>query len=383
VTRFNNSNGNPYHNHQPSSPQPSRYGDLHRNFGPSETTNADYIGGGRYDLHRRATSDTERLPLVPKTSFELLLERGDQTRFARRLHVKKDDIVRRDIELAEAEDEMRSKVNEITTTGVEMTRRLDYGYYNLLEKVNNLVGTITSFQSLSKQTGQLVHNFDKESHRLDTDTRHRAHAFHETFQARDKRAQALTERGKTASRRAEDLSQRLENARTILENWEQREASNRRAWHRVNTVCFYTTISIGLLLLALVMAKEGWFHGDPVQTGLGLHRREGHWNKSLRLGAEPSHGTAAAAADNERMLLAHQNIPEEVRSFLLDVADRNRDRESVLSDVPLELSSPGSGSGLPSGSPNKKPGGNLLEKLQQQQQQQESEDPRLTKFDEL
>lgn len=375
ATLFNNSNGNPYNNLSSSSPQSPKYGDLQRNFGPSESTNADYVNGGRYDLHRRATSDTDRLPLVQKTSFELLLERGDQTRFAKRLHVKKDDIMRRDAELAEAEDEMRSRVNEITTIGVDMTRRLDYGYYNLLEKVNNLVGTITSFQSLSKQTGQLVHNFDKESHRLDTDTRHRADAFRETFQAREQRASALSERGKTASRRAEDLSQRLENARTILKSWEQREASSRRAWDRVNTVCWYTLVSIALLFLALILAKEWWLHGDPVQGGLGLHR-EGHWNKSLRLGMETSQGSAA---ENERMLLSHENLPEEVKSFLLEIADRNHNRKTVLPKVPSELS----GSGLLSSSsdPEGEAGGKLP--AQQQQQQQQQEDPRLTKFDEL
>ncbi|KEF63522.1 uncharacterized protein A1O9_01500, partial [Exophiala aquamarina CBS 119918] len=299
TTLFSNDNAYSHNNLSSSSPQSSRYADLQRTFGPSESTNADYNNGGRYDLHRRATSDTDQLPMVQKTSFELLLERGDQTRFARRLHVKKDDIIRRDAELAEAEDEMRSRVNEITATGVDMTRRLDYGYYNLLEKLNNLIGTITSFQSLSKQTGQLVHNFEKETHRLETDTRHRAATFQETFQARDQRATELSQRGKTASRRAEDLSQRLENARMILENWEQREASNRRAWVRVNTVCWYTMVSIALLFLALILVKEWCFHGDPVQAGLGLHRDAGHWNKSLRLGVETHHGSPA---DNERIL---------------------------------------------------------------------------------
>lgn len=382
-----NSNNTPTNNLSSSPPLSSRYGDLQRNFGPSDTTFADYINGGRYDLRRRATSDPDRAAVVPKTSLERLLERGDQTRIARRIHVKKDEILRRDTELAAAEEEMRSRVDEITATGVDITRRLDYGYYNLLEKVNNLIGTITSFQSLSKQTGQLVHNFEKETHRLDTDTRHRAETFKQTFHAREQRATALSERGKAAARRAEDLSQRLENARTILENWEQREASTRRAWSRMNTMFWYTLLSLTLLVVALILAKEWWLHGDPVKAGLGLDS-QGHWNKSMRLGASSGSHSEDPAAENERMLLTHGNLPDEVKALLLDIADRNRQGKYVFPEVPRELS----GAGVPGssrsssieadrargGDGHRDGDGDRDGTLASQ-----PEDPRFTKFDEL
>ncbi|KAK5049954.1 hypothetical protein LTR84_004073 [Exophiala bonariae] len=381
ATSLNNNNYTS-NNLSSSSPLSARYGDIQRNFGPSDSNYADYASGGRYDLRRRATSDPDRAPLVRKTSFELLLERGEQTRFARRLYVKKDEILRRDDELAAAEDEMRSRVNEITTTGVEMTRRLDYGYYNLLEKVNNLVGTITSFQSLAKQTGQLVHNFEKETHRLDTDTRHRADVFKQTFQTRDQKALTLSERGKAASRRAEDLSQRLENARTILQNWEQREASTRRSWDRVKSVCWYTVLSVTFLLVSLILAREAWLHGDPVKTGLGVHS-EGSWNKSLRLGSSGGRDSALAgghdpAALNEQMLRTNENIPQDVKNLLLEIAERNREhKHHVLPGVP---------EGSSSREEDRADGrsGPAVRYVQQQQQQQEDrEDPRLTTFDEL
>lgn len=396
------SNNNYTSNNLSSSPPlTSKYGDLQRNFGPSDSNYADYISGGRYDLRRRATSDPDR-PLVPKTSFELLLARGEQTRFARRLHIKKDEIVRRDDELAAAEEEMRSRVNEITTTGVEMTRRLDYGYYNLLEKVNNLIGTIGSFQSLSKQTGQLVHNFEKETHRLDIDTRHRADVFKQAFEARDEKATTLSERGKEVSRRAEDLSQRLENARTILQNWEQREASTRRSWDRVKSVCGYSVMCVVLLLISLIVVKEGWLYKDPVKAGLGIHSDNGHRNQSLRLGMGLGLGASGndldSAAENERMLRANDNIPQDIKNLLLDIAERNRERKPVFPTVPHELS--GSGillSSSSSSSSSSRSGGEATRAATQKEgnerghgnlspltaQQHDREDPRLNKFDEL
>ena len=297
-------------------------------------------------MRRRATSDPSQPPLKPKSSFERALERGDEARFAKRLHVKKEDIARRDAELEAAEDEMRSRIAEIMAAGAEITRRLDYGYYNLLEKVGNLVATITSFQSLSTQTAQLIANFDKETTRLDADTRRRVEGFKAGFDVRERKALALAERGRKVGARAEDLSLRLENARLVVENWEKREDQVKKVWDRVFGIVWWTSIVIFVLVVATVLAKEWWFRGDPVKAGLGAHS-EGSWNKSLRLGGDgpaetallggASTTTAAEGGESDGHDVGlGANVPEDVKVILRGIADRNRNGKAALPEVPRE-----------------------------------------------
>jgi len=307
-------------------------------FGPSTSQTSDYTDGGRYDPRLRAVSDPHRAaaaaaPLRPKSSFEQALERGDQARIARRIHVRKEDIVRRDAEIAAAEDEMRSRIATITAKGVEITRRLDYGYYNLLETLGSLVATITSFQSLSKQTGQLISNFDKESERLDSDTRRRVQAFKRDFDRRRAKAEEMQERGRRVNERAEDLSLRLENARQIVENWERREDEVRKVWGRVGRVVAWLTVAVVVVVVGVVVGKEWWFRGDPVRAGLRGHS-EGSWNKTLRLGG----GEGSTARQNEQEVLEGvARVPEDVRRLLVGIADRNRERKVMFPEVPVEM----------------------------------------------
>ncbi|KAG9784266.1 hypothetical protein KCU88_g2787, partial [Aureobasidium melanogenum] len=252
---------------------------------------------------------------------------------------------------------MRSRIAAITAKGAEITRRLDYGYYNLLETVGSLVAIITGFQSLSKQSEQLIVNFDKETRRLDADTNKRVNSFKAAFEARDRKTQALAERGQKANAKAEELSLRLENARLVIQNWEKREDQVRKVWGRVVGVVWWTSITVVALVVLVVLGKEGWFRGDPVKAGLGAHS-EGSWNASLQLdGSEGSVG-----ARNERLLLMQDDdqhhssyvhkgkepvsvsnsasvesapaspesvpkVPEDVRRLLLDIAEKNRRRK--------------------------------------------------------
>lgn len=370
-------------------------------FGPSTAHLTDYAPGGRYDLQRPGTSDPDqpstqpalRPPLKPKTSFEEALERGDNARFAKRLHVKREDIVRRDAELQAAEDEMRVRIAEITATGAEMTRRLDYGYYNLLEKVGHLVATITSFQNLATQTGRLVANIDRESKRLEVDTRKRVKVFEDGFEARRRKAEVLAQRGQRVGQRAEELSARLERARVTVEEWERREDKFKRAWDRVFGIAWWTSIAVVVLVVAVVLGKEWYFHGDPVKAGLRAHK-EGSWNKSLRLGGdgaegerllftpgenkiEPSDiGTGNANINAKINAKINANVPDDVRQILLEIAERNRQRKTVFPEVPREIVagcaeaencvSDGLKTGTGKGEPD-----------------QERDDPRLRMFDEL
>lgn len=276
--------------------------------------------------------------------------------------MKREDIEKRDAEILAAEDELRSRVTSITSAGVENTRRLDYGYYSLLETLGSLVANITSFQSVSTQTGQLISNFDKETQRLDTETKKRVGGFKAGFEARRRKAEGLAERGKKVGDKAEGLSLRLENARQIVENWEKREDQVRKAWSRVFGIVLWTSISILVLVVLVVLGKEWWFRGDPVKAGLRAHS-EGSWNRSLRLGGDK--GTVAW--ENQKTLLQEggadaANMPEDVRLLLLDIAERNHDRKVVFPQVPKEIV------------------GGCDEA---EARTQEDEDPRMRKLDEL
>ncbi|EXJ73975.1 uncharacterized protein A1O5_02269 [Cladophialophora psammophila CBS 110553] len=372
----------------------TNHGAMHP-FGPSAALSSDFQAGGRYDydasgfpeLRRRATSDPaspDKLPrpapahpLRPKTSFEEALDRGDAARVARRIHVKVEDLQRRDQELRLGEEELRSRVAEITSTGVEITRRLDYGYYNLLEKVGNLVSMIGSFQSLARQSGTLIGNFERESKRVDEDTRRRVKTLQGGFETRQIKARQLAERGEKASRRARELSARLEKARAKVEEWENREEKFRKAWDRVWGIVWWTSIAVIVIVVAVVLGKEWYFHGDPVKAGLRQHG-EGNWNRSLRLG-----GTAGGQENERRLRLGSHdgggsgeknetdpkeeqtlNVPDDVRQILLGIAERNRIRKNAFPEVPS----------MGYGSPRLTTG---------PEEEQCHEDPRLTRLDEL
>ena len=104
------------------------------------------------------------------------------------------------------------------------------------------------------------------------------------------------------------------------------------------------TILQALVVLAVLVGKEWYFHGDPVKAGLGMHG-EGSWNRSLRLGA---------GGPPETMVLSHvrgmtqdkggsaprrtPNVPEDVRLILRGIAERNRERKKAFPEVPVELS---------------------------------------------
>ncbi|KIW65298.1 hypothetical protein PV04_07569 [Phialophora macrospora] len=356
-------------------------------FGPSAAHTGDFQPGGRYDynspngfpeLRRRATSDpasrdnfphAAQPPLRPKTSLEEALERGDAARVARRIHVKKTDLLRRDQELQAGEEELRSRVSEINAKGVEITRRLDYGYYNLLEKVGNLVSMIGSFQSLAKQSGTLISNFDRENGRISEDTRRRLVTFRQGFDTRHIRAQELAERGARASAKATELSARLEAARVKVEEWEKREEKFRRAWDRVWGICWWTVVTVVILVVAAVIGKEWYFRGDPVKAGLRQHG-EGSWNKSLRLGGGGEtesivvnqHGELPTRADHQR-----PNVPDDVKQILAGIAERNLQRKKAFPTVPQELYE-SNGKGESTGKTS---------------EDEAQEDPRLRRLDEL
>ena len=291
----------------------SRYGAYHRY-------------GGTTDTRNRATSDL-RTPQSAqsrvKSPIELDLERAERVKKQRKFTVTQADVVRKDKDIEEAEEEMREKLEQIHIAGMDITRRLDYGYYNLLEKVGSLVGTIQSFQTLASQSGQLVVNFENESDRLDKDMRRRISSFKTGFHERSDRVSKLEERGRNAQTKAENLGRRLENARVIVSNWSKREDRSRKVWGRFWSSISWCLLSALALILALVMWKEWWFRGDPVKAGIGVPSG-GHWNASLTLGD---------GGEGEKWLRSPGRLPDEVRKVLEGIEFRNRKRKDFVTPL--------------------------------------------------
>lgn len=323
---------------------------------PGVSQTAEYADGRNLDPRLRATSDPYNRPqLRPKTSFEQALDRGDQARVARRIYVKRNDIERRDAEIATAEEEMRTRIANMTAKGVEITRRLDYGYYALLETIGSLVATITSFQSLSVQTAQLINNFDKESERLDQDTRRRVERFKQEFEVRNAKAEELSERGKKVNDRAEDLSLRLENARIIVKNWERKEDDIRKVWLRVGRVVWYLSVAVVIAVLALVVGRESLSRRDDGH-GIVLDYMHGALNGSLGL------------PNVEVVLPEGEGVPDDVKRLIQSAAERNKARNNGL---------------LPCDAGDEKEGDTTTAKLGKDTNVDNVDDPRLRVLDEL
>jgi hypothetical protein len=273
----------------------------------------DPMGNTRpYDqLRRRATSDprapatqTNGTAIRPQTSIERDLARADRVRQQRKWTLTPADISRRDRELAAAEDELRERLQQISQAGMDITRRLDYGYYNLLEKSGNLTSVLHSLQGVATQSGHLIENLEQESKKTDGQIRGRTGQLRKAFDERGKRAVQLEERGKAVQRRAEELGNRLESARAQVEAWEAREIKRQQVWGRFVARVWWTVCALVVLIVALVVARE-WLLGD----------------------VEPPRPAHAQMSPNETIAwdlqAARARVPEDVSQLLLEIEQRN------------------------------------------------------------
>lgn len=117
---------------------------------------------------------------------------------------------------------LRSALTSIGTLATDVTRRLDYTYYNLLEKITALNSTISSFQELSDSASTLLNDFERETASLDQDIRKQINDL-QGFTPQIEKADALEQRMKAGRQRVEELGKRLETVRREIDSWEQRE----------------------------------------------------------------------------------------------------------------------------------------------------------------
>lgn len=151
---------------------------------------------------------------------------------------------------------MRSALSSIGTLATDVTRRLDYTYYNLLEKITALNSTIGSFQDLSDTASTLLNDFERETAGLDQETRKQINDL-QGFQPQIQKADALEERMKAGRQRVEDLGKRLESVRGEIDRWDQRESEwQSRVSRRLRI--FWAIITSSLLVLVLALVIQNW-----------------------------------------------------------------------------------------------------------------------------
>ena len=110
----------------------------------------------------------------------------------------------------------------IGTLATDITRRLDYTYYNLLEKIAALNATVASFQELSNSTSTLFNDFERETTSLEHEIRKQFGELNE-FQPQIQRIEVLEERMRVGRAKAEALNAKLEEMRDEVHRWEEKE----------------------------------------------------------------------------------------------------------------------------------------------------------------
>ncbi|RAL01474.1 uncharacterized protein BO80DRAFT_501762 [Aspergillus ibericus CBS 121593] len=156
----------------------------------------------------------------------------------------------------QGEQFLRSALSLIGTLATDITRRLDYTYYNLLEKIAALNSTIASFQELSNSTTALFDDFQRETSGLDQEIRKQMGELKE-FQPQLERMKALEDRMKTGRKRAEGLDNRLETMRREIDRWDKKEMEWQSRVNRRLRI-FWTVILAGILAVVLAVAIQNW-----------------------------------------------------------------------------------------------------------------------------
>jgi hypothetical protein len=207
---------------------------------------------------RRANSDPKRRPQqAPRSRVEMLLDRAEAKKMADRAAVSQKDVDKLRKTTAETEKELQRRLAAVNSTSVDITRRLDYTYYNLLEKVGNLVAIVQSFRSLSSQTKDMVDTFARDASRLERDVKIKVERLKTSFDEKKSDVKRLEERGARASAKAQELGSRLESARQRVEAWEKKEGAERRrrSWFWKGT---WTVLTVVVVVVFFGLTWQRW-----------------------------------------------------------------------------------------------------------------------------
>ncbi|KAL2216868.1 hypothetical protein M432DRAFT_519037, partial [Thermoascus aurantiacus ATCC 26904] len=154
------------------------------------------------------------------------------------------------------EASLRSALSSIGTLATDITRRLDYTYYSLLEKLSALHSTIDSLQELSDSTALFCSDFQRETSTLDQEARRQLEDF-KGFLPQIQKIDALERRMKAGRERVEALGDRLEAVKAEIDGWERREREwQARISRRLRILWAVMGSAIVILIIAVVI--QNW-----------------------------------------------------------------------------------------------------------------------------
>lgn len=208
-------------------------------------------------LRKTNSTPVRRAQQYQRSHVEVLLDEAEARKMAIRATASQKDIDKIHLMNAEAEEELQRRLTAVNKTSVDITRRLDYTYYNLLEKVGDTLAIVQSFQALSSQTKEMTDHFTREASMLESDVKRKVETLKKTFDEREMRVKQLEERGSRAHTKAQELGARLENARSRLEAWEKKEGEEkrRRSWFWRST---WTVVALILVLIFFGLTWREW-----------------------------------------------------------------------------------------------------------------------------
>lgn len=219
--------------------------------------------------------------------------------------------------------ELRKSLVDLNTLSNNTTSRLDNTYYNVLEKLSILHGTIASLRELATLTRQLNNDFIKESTEVVQDIENQLDGF-EDFHPQERKIENLEHRIERGREKAHMLGDRVDVVKQKIERWERVESEwQQRTRKRLKFLWAITAVAL-LLLVGLVA-----FQYTPART----------------------HGPGTLRGFNVSNITV--NIPE---------------LEDVFGNETQSL---------------KRPAIDALEKLRQVPEDELEDDPRLRAFDEL
>ncbi|KAJ9192926.1 hypothetical protein DTO021D3_2734 [Paecilomyces variotii] len=178
---------------------------------------------------------------------------GGVSRLRRRTITTED--LRREREMRkQGEEQLRSALFSISTFATEITRRLDYTYYNLLEKLTTLHAVMDSFHELTKSTALLGQDFEKETANLDQDTRRQLEEF-KGFETQIRDIEALEKRMDAGHERVDALGQRVAAVKKQIEDWERKELEWQTQTARRLRI-FWVVAGTAILVLMIAVAMQ-------------------------------------------------------------------------------------------------------------------------------
>lgn len=149
---------------------------------------------------------------------------------------------------------LRGALSSMGQLATDTTRRLDYTYYNLLEKIASLNSTVGSLYELSTSIKMLKQDFDRETTELDQEIRRQLGEF-KGFEAQMQKIDALEERMKAGRKKAQELNDRLDAVRKSIAGWEKRETDWQARTSR-NLRILWMVVATSLLVLVVAVVLQ-------------------------------------------------------------------------------------------------------------------------------